>query len=98
MVASASSENQGAQPAKRRGMKTSHFFCHRLGWRGVWAWAHWGLALRARHLHPQLAEAAGALPAERRLENAAHVLFPWNTSFFTAWQLSPSRGPEVPSC
>lgn len=32
-----------------------------------------------------------------QLENAAHVLFSRNTSFFVAWQLSLPRGPVVPS-
>lgn len=57
-----------------------------------------GLVLHAECLQLQLAKAAEALPSQRQLENVAHVLFPQNTSFFMAWQPSPSRGPVMPSC
>lgn len=57
-----------------------------------------GPGLPAGCLRLQLAKAAAALPSERQLENAAHVLFPRNTSFFMVWQPSPSRGPVMPSC
>lgn len=95
---SAAVRTQWAQPAEHSGMKTSRFPATVWGGAVSGLSAHRGLALPAGCLRLQLAKAAEALPSERQLENAAHVLFPRNTSFFMVWQPSPSRGPVMPSC